>query len=31
MLQAIYKCAISGKNSDSFVNKILGGAGGVEE
>ncbi len=30
MLQAIYKCATSGKNSDNFVNKILGGAGGVD-
>lgn len=30
MLQSIYKCATSGKNSDSFVNKILGGAGGAD-
>ena len=30
MLQAVYKCANSGKNSDPFVNKILGGAGGAD-
>ncbi|CAD8110685.1 unnamed protein product [Paramecium primaurelia] len=27
LLQAIYRAAVSGKNSDAFVKKILGGAG----
>ncbi len=30
MLQAIYKCASSGKNSDPYVNKIITGAGGAD-
>ncbi|CAD8101136.1 unnamed protein product [Paramecium primaurelia] len=30
LLQAIYRAAVSGKNSDPFVKKILGGAGAKE-
>ena len=31
MLQEIYKVANSGKNSDAFVKKVLGGAPAEEE
>ena len=31
MLQAVFKCATSGKSSDPFVKKILGNGGADEE
>jgi hypothetical protein len=31
MLQEVYKVATSGKNSDAFVKKVLGGVGAATE